>query len=469
MLNLVTPATEAVDIAKRHMPGLHEFLYADALDFAKKILTEHRFHIGGSWDEQRATLTACAIGFVHGEVIALTGRRDEGTLLPSMPMALVGHPVWNRTIQLIGETPVSPASLVVAMEYVTETATESGGLPAIIQASLVAYGIALGYERGYELGESEEGLPLSPQGTSEFMSTVERLLETVAKSVSETTRHHGEVLGALYAENEAGREEFRLACTHATAEYATNAILSLAHKGHLLCASGIVIGRIRAYASQFASGLIDGMLGVVDTDSLVQAMFAEGEMSEGLLCGESMPTTIRNASIRICDEPLTDGMLPLAVARAWDLMDDYGEGWTGPVDIMPTGEEIGGVPAFVLVDTDERIAVSAVAYACGVRASYEGDIRIPYARKAAAREVYESCDEPAWDAVWDIEASDVLPAWASISVAHPIRTRVEEEGDEASIPVDGTEEGDVAGNGTDGQVTEVTGSTGSPSRRLRLV
>lgn len=448
MLQLVTPATEAASFARRQMPGLHEFLYTDATEFAEKASKTRTFRMGGDWNARAAALTGVAVGFLYGEVVALTDHRDEEALLADVPVALVGHPVWDRTIQMVGSAPASPVALAVAMEHVMRATGGEGidDLPSTMGAAFHAYGTVMGYERGRERLGTGTALPLPPRETVTFMETLDRLLAIAARASVEAEGQLGGALDALYGDDEDGREAFRQALVRSCASYATNAILSMAHEGHLACSPRLVVGRMRAWASQFARGMLEASIGKVDATQIVEAMFAEDGLRELTLAGEPLPDAVRGANPRMCNEPLTEAMLPLAMARARMLAYEYGDPGEGPADFRPTGLDIAGTPVYACVDPDERIVVSAIAYACGVRKAHE-EGTVAATRKAQdAAKAWEATGQE-WEEAWDIDAHGSLPAWLALSASHPDWPAGKVgDGQEA----EGEGEAAQLGNGTDG-------------------
>lgn len=416
MLQLVTPATESIAFVKRHMPGLNDFIYEDASDFVSMASRERAFSLGGDYELRLSSLTASALGFLHGEIVALSDRRDDADILSDLPHAVVGHPIWEKTVQMVGKSPASPVALAVAMRYVAGLGDWDGhdDLPHVMHATFAAYGAVMGYERGRSRIEAQDAIPLPPDEMATFMATAERLLEVATQAVAETVGHYGETLGAIYGDDDEALGRFVRALTHSTATYATNAILSGIRKSHLACPGGLVVGRIRSYASQNARGMLDGITGSVSTDSLVTAIF-DDDIAEGTFLGDlPLGDAVRDAASRICEEPMTEGIILLATARAWDLCNFYGDdGSDEPVDFAQTGETIMGSPVMVCVDADERIAVNAVAYVSGVRQAYGLGHGMISAKVTEALEAMERDEEAGWDPSWDVEASDSLPKWVA--------------------------------------------------------
>lgn len=411
MLSLVTPETEALKHARERMSELHEFLYDDASQFAKEAARRNEIRLLPTEELRQDALEIALTGFLHGEVTAIADRRADDELISLTPDELIGTPVWDGTLRMMGDRLKTMAPVSVAMCYVYDLTDEEDSTG---EAILAAWGVASGFQRGRQ-HVANEVLPLSASEIMGLAATVERLNATVERASDEAVGYYQDELSVIHGGEESGVTAFRHEVKGATEEYANNAILSPVYADHLRCHQSVVVGRIRTFAYHFATGMRDAMLDAICSDFLLEAMFREDRMYQEMLGEEPLPIAVRRVNEEVCDIPLNEGMIPLAVSCACLLSDSYGEMGAGPIDFtLNSGEFTSGIPTCEPVDVTQRIAIASVAYAAGVRRALQLDMR-------ASDRTIEFLDSLGidksgyeWPESWDVEGGDGLPAWVSL-------------------------------------------------------
>ena len=435
MLSLVTPASEALVAAKARTPELHEFMYDDAKEFAEEASSLPEFRLDGRYESQMDALGTAILGFMHGEVAGIADRRDDGRLVALLPEEMIGCPAWNGAIRMMGDRLKSLTPMSVAMCYVYDLTDDEDGDAERI---LAAYGVAMGFQRGRQL-VAGKALPLSQVEEGGLASTIGRLGRIASRAADETLRHIGEEIGLPFDANDDGTAELRRDIIRATEAYASNAVLSPVYADHLRCHQSVVVGRMRTFAYHFAKGMIDAATGDVRTEHLMEATFMEDMLAFSMLGDEPLPVAIRRVNEEACDTPLGEGMLPLATGYAYGLMGEYGNDGTGPIDFtLPDWEFVGDMPLYEPVDVTQRIALAAVAYACGLRQA----TLIGMSMEGTEDSVGPLPTTPRdWAESWDVTDDDGLPPWVSLrmtegatatGVSHPI---AEFPGDDVTPPL----------------------------------
>lgn len=427
-LRLVTASEQAIHSARAAAPGLHGFLYDDAAEFVGDP------DIAGSVTVRQSgqrLLDAMAKGFLHGEQIGMTDRREDSEILADLPRDASEGVVWDALMRIFGGIPDPICSLAPAMAYV---AGLDDGPMSVTEAAYVACSVVAGFCAGRF--RAAEGLPpITPADTVTLVAVASRLRDAAGRAASEACESLVDDIRSLRAVSPDLGEAVASAVREEAEDFAALYLISPIHESSLRCDPSLVVGRIRSFAHHLAIGIRDGARRRPHAAGIAEAAFGTGRLASATLGDDTLRDAVRAIEPAMCHSRLPREAMPIAVAYAGALAERYGTPGAGPVDwevAVGTGQR---EPA----DAEARIAISGVAYAVGLRrglsmedgsAAGDRDGTGDWERKSAL------------GASWDVDEDDGLGLWASVG---SLREPAGDKGDPSAMPA-----AKAVGDGWDG-------------------
>lgn len=342
-LTLVTLGSEAVRQVRPDVTGLSSFLYDDAAGFCDAIATAAPRVMAS---EGESLLPGVALGFLDGEVLGMESPLTDDTWASRMPWERFGSPAWEGLVRLSRKAQCSPAAMSVSMSHAVAEAVPS---LSPVGVAYVAYGCAVGFMRGRKIRqEGAAAKRLTAEERDVHRQAADEMAQVALDATSAAMREHGAVSEEIDAS-----EQVRV--PGEVSAYASS-LLSHARASGLTCSASDAEHLVAVFADGFVQGMRDVTTGTLDAGGLLDVMsgMSVGEESVSPVSDNlSLSQAIEEVSTALGPYALTETMLPVAWAIA--VMEDC-------VKMAETATSV------------LKIAVSGVAYACGLRRAYGNDV-----------------------------------------------------------------------------------------------